>query len=117
MEYTVSRSGSLIGENRVEIYTRGMGPPPPDSTAMFVIKPERVPDKYHKNSVLTVTVKSGENQINFDLPANPEASEPNWESETSIPDSHTGNNCLMPSNNVGTISHRGCCFVMMSPLV
>jgi hypothetical protein len=59
MLYTATADGALVGPMRVEITTGD-----PDNPKEF---PETVPAKYNLYSELKADVKSGSNELNFEL--------------------------------------------------
>lgn len=65
MQYSVERSGVLIGKHQVQISTRDWEKQPNGSNKEI---PERIPGHYFgSDSILEFDVKEGENVANFDL--------------------------------------------------
>lgn len=69
LQYSSTRKGALVGEHVVRISTYQPRVPAGPSGEMTEAKPERVPDRYTKNSELTATVVSGwrGNEFLFEL--------------------------------------------------
>lgn len=65
LDFSLGQSGALLGKHTVRISTGGERPDP--ATGEMKVFPELVPSKYNTQSELTVEVKSGKNELNFDL--------------------------------------------------